>query len=158
MKEPGYDAAKSKYLVNRFSEGFDFGYQGPIQRRDSSENLPMNPGDEFNVWENMMKETKAGRYAGQYNMIPYYYYIQSPIGLVPKDVNKTRLIFHLSYDFHKYKSVNSYTPDHLCTVKYQDLDHAIQTCLSMIKHMSHFANACKMQYPLNLVLENIEYL
>ena len=26
------------------------------------------------------------------------------------------------------------------------------------KHMSHFAYACKMQYPLNLVLENIEYL
>ena len=25
-------------------------------------------------------------------------------------------------------------------------------------HMSHFAYACKMRYPLNLVLENIEYL
>ena len=25
-------------------------------------------------------------------------------------------------------------------------------------YMSHFAYACKMQYPLNLVLENIEYL
>ena len=89
LKEPGYDAAKSKYLVNGFSEGFDFGYQGPIQRCDSSENLPMNPGDEFNVWEKMMKETKAGRYAGPYDTIPYYYYVQSPIGLVPKDVNKT---------------------------------------------------------------------
>ena len=27
-----------------------------------------------------------------------------------------------------------------------------------LRHMSHFAYACKMQYPLNLVLENIEYL
>ena len=27
-----------------------------------------------------------------------------------------------------------------------------------IVHMSHFAYACKMRYPLNLVLENIEYL
>ena len=26
------------------------------------------------------------------------------------------------------------------------------------KNMSHFAYACKMRYPLNLVLENIEYL
>ena len=25
-------------------------------------------------------------------------------------------------------------------------------------HMSHFAYACKMRYPLNLVLENSEYL
>ena len=27
-----------------------------------------------------------------------------------------------------------------------------------LKYMSHFAYACKMRDPLNLVLENIEYL
>ena len=43
--------------------------------------------------------------------------------------------------------------------------HCLHTCiLSMSSvycletHMSHFAYACKMRYPLNLVLENIEYL
>ena len=29
---------------------------------------------------------------------------------------------------------------------------------TLYSHMSHFAYACKMRYPLNLVLENIEYL
>ena len=35
--------------------------------------------------------------------------------------------------------------------------HAI-TRLTNTMNMSHFAYACKMRYPLNLVLENIEYL
>ena len=29
---------------------------------------------------------------------------------------------------------------------------------NIVNYMSHFAYACKMRYPLNLVLENIEYL
>ena len=45
-----------------------------------------------------MKEVKEGRYAGPFESIPFDSYIQSPIGLVPKDGGKdTRLIFHLSY-------------------------------------------------------------
>ena len=32
--------------------------------------------------------------------------------------------------------------------------YVFNTC----NNMSHFAYACKMRYPLNLVLENIEYL
>ena len=66
-------------------------------------------------------------------------FIQSPLGLVPKDNGKqTRLIFHLSYDFgieDDKKSVNFHTPDEICTVQYRDLDHAIRTCLALIKQM-----------------------
>ena len=32
------------------------------------------------------------------------------------------------------------------------------TKITKVLYMSHFAYACKMRYPLNLVLENIEYL
>ena len=48
-----------------------------------------------------MKEIKERRYAGPFmkENFPFVNYIQSPIGLVPKAGNKTRLIFHLSYDF-----------------------------------------------------------
>ena len=35
-----------------------------------------------------MKEVKEGRYAGPFKDNPYKYYIQSPIGLVPKDNGK----------------------------------------------------------------------
>ena len=75
-----------------------------------------------------MKEVKEGRYTGPFKEIPFEYYIQLPIGLVPKDGGKkTRLIFHLSYDVKKsgLSSLNSYIPKDSCTVKYHDLDEAI---------------------------------
>ena len=67
--------------------------------------------------------------------IPFEYFIQSPLDLMPKAENKQRLIFHLSYDFglaDHQKSVNHFTPANLCTVKYQDLDYAICCCLELI--------------------------
>ena len=82
-----------------------------------------------------MKEVQLGRYAGPFESIPFDNYIQSPIVLVHKDKGtKTRLIFHLSYDFGRSeadKSLNYHTPRHLCTVKYKDLDYAISTCLKL---------------------------
>ena len=78
-----------------------------------------------------MKEVKLKRYAGPFSEIPFDSYIQSPIGLVPKDNGKdTRLIFHLSYPQNaKKKSVNANTPKELCSVGYPDFDKAIQLCL-----------------------------
>ena len=63
--------------------------------------------------------------------------MQSPIGLLPKGTDKTRLIFHLSYDFGEAdcdRSFNCHTPDELCSVKYFDLDHAISSSLDLCKH------------------------
>ena len=55
-------------------------------------------GDELTLWNKVMKEVKLKRYAGPFEQIPFKHFIQSPIGLVPKDGGKdTRLIFHLSY-------------------------------------------------------------
>ena len=62
--------------------------------------------------------------------------MQSPIGLVPKHGGKTRLIFHLSYDFGprwEQKSLNFHTPDEWCSVKYNDLDHAVKNSLDLLK-------------------------
>ena len=81
-----------------------------------------------------MKEVKDGHMAGPFDSIPYNSYIQSPIGLVPKHSNKTRMIFHLSYTFGdrpKDQSLNACTPQHLCTVKYNDLDAAVRECLRL---------------------------
>ena len=83
----------------------------------------------------VMKEVKAGCYAGPYETIPYTNFIQSPIGLVPKAGNKTRLIFHLSYQFKDGKgSVNSCTPRDICTVKYNDLDAVVAACLCICNY------------------------
>ena len=83
-----------------------------------------------------MKEVGLGRYAGLFKEVPYPNYIQSPIGLVPKDGGKkTRLIFHLSYDFNHEngESLNHYTPDEICSVKYKDLEYAVQMSLNLLK-------------------------
>ena len=145
LKETNYDETEVEYLKKGFLEGFDIGYKGPQTRQSKARNIPLRIGNEVKLWNKLMKELKAQRVAGLYDNIPYDNYIQSPIGLVPKSGNteKTRLIFHLSYDFNKKesdvendvvaieanKSLNFYTPREICTVKYQDLDHAVEQCL-----------------------------
>ena len=80
-----------------------------------------------------MDEVSLKRFAGPYREIPFISYIQSPVGLVPKAGGKTRMIFHLSYDFKNgNKSVNYWTPQKLCSVKYSDLDCAVRYCLKLL--------------------------
>ena len=84
-----------------------------------------------------MKEVKANRVVGPFKEIPYKNFIQSPIGLVPKAGGKTRLIFHLSYNFlddlEKDGSLNYFTPKEHCSVHYNDLNFAIKTILKLIE-------------------------
>ena len=81
-----------------------------------------------------MNEVELKRYAGPFDRVPFEYYMQSPIGLVPKSNGKSRLIFHLSYDFGPdNRSLNYHTPKELCLVKYKDLDFAVQVCLKLLK-------------------------
>ena len=90
----------------------------------------MNVGDPIELWNKVMKEVKEKRYAGPFEQIPFENYIQSPIGLVPKDNGKkTRLIFHLSYPKGGTTSLNINTPKELCRVKYCEFDEAVKRCL-----------------------------
>ena len=153
LKESGYPAEKTKFLVQGFTEGFNLGYEGETSRADLSDNLPLNVGSDIDLWNKIMKEVKAGRFVGPYKTIPFSNYIQSPIGLVPKAGNQTRLIFHLSYDFKNGKgSVNSNTPEHLCKVKYKDLDYAVRASLYMIENSQIFKDRSKSVNNLKRVL------
>ena len=71
--------------------------------------------------------------AGPYKLedLPFDNYVQSPLGLVEKSSGRTRLIFHLSFDFEKYRSINFHTPKELCTVQYTDLDDAVRYSLKV---------------------------
>ena len=134
LYEAGYDRNKTIELLKGFSTGFDIGYNGPESRQEYSNNIPLHIGSNEEIWNKIMKEVKLGRVAGPYDHIPYDNFIQSPIGLVPKAGNQTRLIFHLSFDFgeeNDRKSLNFHTPKDLCTVKYRDLDYAIEKCLQL---------------------------
>ena len=128
-----YDAKKTKKLIFGFTNGFDLGYHGPQNVKMTSPNLPLTIGDEVDLWNKVMKEVKLKRYAGPYPISkpPFKNFIQSPIGLVPKDNGRaTRLIFHLSYPCEGNSSVNANTPDRFTKVKYPDFSDAVKLCLS----------------------------
>ena len=122
LRISAFDEAKSAYLLNGFRHGFDIGYRGPVERKSESNNIPLRIGSHTEVWNKIMKEIGLGREAGPFPCIPYRSsYIQSPIGLVPKAGNQTRMIFHLSFDFgpeEHDKSLNYFTPDEEAKVKY----------------------------------------
>ena len=129
----------------------DSAYQGQLDVKLTAKNLPLKGiGDPTTLWNKVMKEVKAKHFAGPFTQIPFHdHYIESLIGLVPKDNGKeTHLIFHLSYP--KDNSVNDGTPDELCTVKYPEFEEAIQLCIAEGKNCkisksdkkSAFRNLC----------------
>ena len=134
LKEVGYNPKKTKYLIRGFSKGFSIGYKGKrVGMKQVAPNLPIRVGSETHLWNKVMKEVKLKRYAGPFEEPPFDSYIQSPIGLVPKDNGKdTRLIFHLSFPRNSknsdVKSVNECIPESECSVHYPDFQEAIKLC------------------------------
>ena len=125
-----YDPEETHFLIDGFHFGFNLEYQGPTERSSTAKNLPFTVGNSTVLWNKLMKEVKFKRVAGPYDRISFKYFIQSPIGLVPKAGGQTQLIFHLSYEFGpNEKLVNHHTPKEKCSVKYCNLDHAVQKFL-----------------------------
>ena len=125
----GYERVKADFLISGFKDGFSLGYEGPRKIKRLAPNLKFTIGNETILWNKVMKEVREKRYAGPFEKPPFEYFIQSPIGLVPKDNGKdTRLIFHLSYP-RGGDSVNSDTPEEICKVKYPDLNEAVKLIL-----------------------------
>ena len=140
LKTAEYDPDKIRFLIEGFQQGFDIGYKGTTLRQDTAKNLPFTVGNKLDLWEKLMKEVELGRVAGPFPKVPYHNFIQSPIGLVPKAGNKTRLIFHLSFDFPSgHGSLNANIPKELCSVKYNDLDVAVKYCLELLQTSNNFA-------------------
>ena len=126
LTEAGYDPAKTKYLVDGFKRGFSLQYRRPQKVKRFAPNLKLTVGSKTELWNKVMTEVKARRYAGPYENPPFKHFIQSPIGLVPKDKGKkTRHIFHLSYPKDGV-SVNSSIPPEDCTVQYPDFLEAVK--------------------------------
>ena len=95
LEESGYPQNKTSFLVDGFRYGYDLGYEGPCDVRMTSHNLKLRVGNETILWNKIMKEVKNKRYAGPFEKILFKNYIQSPVGLVLKGEDDTRLIFYL---------------------------------------------------------------
>ena len=136
LRETNYNNKEIEFLVDGFTNGFDIGYRGDMNVKRRSPNLKLRVGSQVVPWNKIMKEVGLGRYAGPFaeDAIPFKYYIQSPVGLVPKDGGRdTRLIFHLSFP-RSGSSVNSETPREMTKVTYCDFADAIKLCLKAGKH------------------------
>ena len=131
LQKSNFDADKIEYLRNGFSEGFSLEFEGKLSGARTSANLKLTVGSKLDLWNKIMDEVKDGRFAGPFAEPPFTDFIQSPIGLVPKDGGKkTRLIFHLSHPRSGvYQSVNAGIPRDKCTVVYPDFEQAIKLCL-----------------------------
>ena len=129
LTETKYDTNETRYLINGFKNGFQLEYLGDRMVKKNAPNLKLRVGNPVQLWNKVMLEVRKGRYAGPYKEIPFDNYIQSPIGLVPKDKGtKTRLIFHLSYP-KTGVSVNSEIPKEKTSVHYPEFDIAVRMCL-----------------------------
>ena len=127
LKQYDYNKKESEFLIDGFRNGFEIGYRGNRLLQRKSLNLRLECSSPEILWSKMMKEVMLKQFAGPFEQSPFKHFIQSPVGLVPKGMDKseTRLIFHLSYP-RGGKSINSETPKELCSVSYKDLVHAIQ--------------------------------
>ena len=85
LNEAGYDRDKTDYVIKGFREGFSIEYEGKTEIKRTAPNLKLNVGNETVLWNKVMKEVKNKRYAGPFVDPPFENFIQSPIGLVPKD-------------------------------------------------------------------------
>ena len=85
LTEANYDIAKTNKIYQGFKNGFSLEYSGDTQVQLTSPNLKLNVGNEVILWNKIIKEVRLERFAGPYKSIPFDHYIQSPVGLVPKD-------------------------------------------------------------------------
>ena len=131
LLESGYNKDKTQFIYDGFANGFDIHYDGPLNNiTRESPNLKIRVGSKEELWRKVMNEVKLKRFAGPFTkeQLPFENYIQSPIGLVPKDKGtKTRLIFHLSYP-RDGDSINSGIDPGLCSVQYPDFTDAVRLC------------------------------
>lgn len=129
-----YDPCETQFLVKGFTEGFRIGYHGPRNIKRISNNLKFRVGDKFDLWDKIMTEVTAGRYAGPYDLQDEIFpegYSVNPCGLVPKSNNRMRLINH--YSFPHGESINDYIPDNYSKVTYQDFQDAIKISLDLLQ-------------------------
>ena len=58
LRETNYDPTESEFLIRGFTEGFELGYEGPLERHDSANNIPLQVGvgSRTELWNKIMKE------------------------------------------------------------------------------------------------------
>jgi hypothetical protein len=122
-----YPAHLTKYLFEGFTQGFSIECSN-IPDPVISPNLPSLEKHPLVAAEKIQEELSAGRIQGPFDSPPFENFISSPLGLVPKDNGKFRLIHHLS--FPHGRSVNDNIPDSASSVSYTRVSDAVKSIKS----------------------------
>ena len=61
-----YNPQEIKFLCEGFRNGFKLGYEGPSNIKQYAPNLKLWVGSKLELWNKVMKEVKAKRYAGPF--------------------------------------------------------------------------------------------
>ena len=79
LTELNYCPIEVEYLVKGFTEGFDLEYDGPWDRQDVSNNIPLQHqiGNESDLWDKIAKEVNLNRLAGPFEQPPKYNHPES---------------------------------------------------------------------------------
>lgn len=134
----GYDKSLKSYLIDGFTFGFRLGCVGePVFSLHRNHNTVYQ--NKMVVSEKLSKELSLGRISEPSTQIPFYNFVCSPLGLVPKkDPGDFRIIHDLS--FPQNLSVNSFIPKSNSTVQYDSIENVIQ----LIKQFGPHALMAKM--------------
>ena len=125
LEQANYNRDEIDFIREGFTSGFEIGYEGPTDRQQKAQNLPLSRGTKTQLWNKMIKEVNLKQFAGPFTIIPYSTFLQSLVGLVDKQsqevdknfqeatggvntIQDTRLIFHLSWP--EKNSLNYHAP------------------------------------------------
>ena len=64
LRQSGYDRGKIEFLIRGFQEGFSIGCEGPRNRCDQSENIPLRVGNTTVLWNNSYERSKTEEICG----------------------------------------------------------------------------------------------
>ena len=93
LKISGFDERKRNFLIEGFTRGFMLNYEGNLRNcKRLAPNLKLRVGNKVELWNKIMKEVELGQFAGPFESPPMEHFVQSPIGLVPKDKRKENQI------------------------------------------------------------------
>lgn len=106
-----------QYLKDGMQNGFRMGITRAIQPETNQHNLKCSTTQKTAIYQWLIEEVQAGHMIGPSRHPPIPNMHWSPIGAVPKDIVKFRVIHHLSAP-RKHVSVNSLVHPALSTVTY----------------------------------------
>ena len=75
LRNTGFDVDETSYLVDGFKNGFSLEYDGPRRIARKAKNLLLRVGNKIELWNKVMTEVQAKRYAGSFEEVPFKYFI-----------------------------------------------------------------------------------